>query len=291
MTAEQDVQLADGRILRTYDTGPPAPSYKPADSPDRSPAGLTVVWHHGSPQSGVPLRPLLTAAAARGIRLVTYGRPSYGGSSPLPGRNVAAAADDVAQLADALDVERFAVMGASGGGPHALACAALLPDRVSGVVCLAGLAPYTEEFDWYAGMVSDGGLRAAAEGRDARELYAASDEFDPASFTPADFAALEGDWAALGEDAVRAGAAGPGGLIDDDVAFATSWGFDLAEVEAPVLLVQGGQDRVIPPSHAEWLLRNIPRSELWLRPDDGHISILDACPVAMDWLRANVGRR
>ncbi|MFI6692003.1 alpha/beta fold hydrolase [Streptomyces sp. NPDC050433] len=276
MVIEQDVKLSDGRTLRTYDSQ----GAKARDTED----GPTIVWHHGSPQTGAPLEPLLTAAAARGIRLVSYGRPSYGGSSPQPGRNVAAAADDVAGIADALGLGPFAVMGASGGGPHALACAALLPDRVTGAVCLAGLAPYTDDFDWYEGMVSPGGLRAAADGREARELYAATDEFDPASFTSADFAALEGAWKSLGADAVKAGQAGPDGQIDDDVAFATAWGFDLAEVAAPVLLVQGSRDRVVPPSHAGAILAALPRAELWVRPDDGHVSVLDACPPAMDWL-------
>ncbi|WP_329380281.1 alpha/beta fold hydrolase [Streptomyces sp. NBC_01716] len=280
MVIEQNVNLSDGRTLRTYDSGGGA---------DRRGADghvPTLVWHHGSPQTGAPLEPLLSAAAARGIRLVSYGRPSYGGSSPLPGRNVAAAADDVAGIADALGLGPFAVMGASGGGPHALACAALLPDRVTGAVCFAGLAPYTDDFDWYEGMVSRGGLRAAADGREARELYAATDEFDPVSFTSADFAALEGAWKSLGADAVKAGQAGPDGLIDDDVAFATAWGFDLGEVDAPVLLVQGSLDRVVPAAHAGWLLAGLPRAELWVRPEDGHVSVLDACPAAMDWLMA-----
>ncbi|MFD3922005.1 alpha/beta fold hydrolase [Streptomyces sp. NPDC058595] len=274
MVIEQDVKTSDGRTLRTYDSG--------GGETD----GLTVVWHHGSPQTGVPLEPLLTAAAARGIRLVSYGRPSYGGSSPLPGRNVASAAADVERIADALGVGSFATMGASGGGPHALACAALLPDRVTGAVCLAGIAPYTRDFDWYEGMASPGGLRSAADGREARELYAATDEFDPASFTSEDFAALAGTWSSLGEDAGKAGQAGPDGLIDDDVAFATAWGFDLAEVAPPVLLVQGSRDRVVPPAHATSMLAGLPRAELWVRPGDGHVSVLDACPVAMDWLLA-----
>ena len=93
-------------------------------------------------------------------------------------------------------------------------------------------------------------------------------------------------WASLGDDAVRAGTAGPDGLIDDDIAFVAPWGFDVARIEAPVLLVQGGQDRIVPPAHADWLLRHCPRSELWLRPRDGHVSTLDACPLAMDWLVA-----
>jgi pimeloyl-ACP methyl ester carboxylesterase len=278
MVSERDVRLEDGRTVRVHDTG--------ADPASE----FIVFWHHGSPQTGALIEPLVSAAARRDIRLVSYGRPSYGGSSPHPGRDVASAAADVAQIADALGVARFAVMGASGGGPHALACAALLPDRVAGVVTLAGIAPLTEDFDWFDGMVSPGGLRAAMAGREARERYAASDEFDPEVFTPADWAALSGSWKALGADANRAGNAGPDGLIDDDVAFVSSWGFDLVLIAAPVMLVQGGQDRVIPPAHAEWLLHHVPRPELWLRPDDGHISVLNASAVAMDWLRANLVR-
>jgi pimeloyl-ACP methyl ester carboxylesterase len=153
-------------------------------------------------------------------------------------------------------------------------------------VCLAGLAPLSDAFDWWAGMASDGGLRAATDGRPARERFAATEEFDPAIFTPEDWAALRGTWSPLGADAEKAGAAGADGLVDDDVAFVTPWGFDIGRIDGPVLLVQGEQDRVVPRSHAAWLARTIPSAELWLRPRDGHISILDASPVAMDWLRA-----
>jgi pimeloyl-ACP methyl ester carboxylesterase len=277
LVLERDLRLEDGRNLRVYDAGGPAAT-----------DAVAIIWLHGSPQTGAPLEPLLSAAARRGIRLLSYGRPSYGGSSPLPGRRVASAAADVAQLADALEAARFAVMGYSGGGPHALACAALLAGRVTGVVSLASPAPFTEDFDWSAGMKSDGGLRAAVAGREARARYAASAEFDQDSFTPTDWAALSGAWTALGEDAGRAGAAGPDGEIDDDVAFAAPWGFDVAMIEAPVLLVQGGQDRIIPPAHADWLMRHCRRPELWLRPHDGHVSILGACPLAMDWLKAHI---
>ena len=275
MITTRDVRLTDGRLVRVHDTGP-------QDATD----SITVLWHHGSPQTGELLEPLLQAASTRRVRLLSYGRPSYGGSSPWPGRTVASAAGDVAQIVEALGVDRFAVMGASGGGPHVLACAALLPRQVIGAVCLAGIAPFTHDFDWYAGMVSSGGLRAAAEGREARKRYAATAEFDARSFTAVDWAALKSAWASLGADSVRAGSAGPDGLIDDDVAFVTPWGFDVALISAPVLLVQGQQDRVVPPSHAEWLLRHCPSSELWLRPRNGHISVLGAVPVAMDWLMA-----
>lgn len=276
MMSERDVRLDDGRTLTVHDTGADAAG------------AFTVFWHHGSPQTGSLLEPLVSAAEKRNIRLVSYGRPSYGGSSPRPGRDIASAAADVAQIADALGIDRFATMGASGGAPHALACAALLPDRVNGVVCLAAIAPVTDDFDWFDGMVAPGGLKAAIAGRDAREQFAAIDEFDTNSFTAADWAALSGLWSPLGADAVRAGDAGPEGLIDDDVALVTPWGFELAQITTRVLFVQGGQDRIAPPAHAMWLLRHCPGSELWLRPDDGHISILNACPVAMDWLRANL---
>lgn len=271
MVTELDVRVGD-RTLHAYDTG--------ADAAAR----LALVWHHGSPQTGAPLEPLLAAAAARGIRLISYGRPGYGGSTPRPGRDVASAAGDVAAIADALGLERLAVMGASGGGPHALACAALLPDRVVGAVTLAGIAPYTEEFDWFAGMTSPDSLLAAREGREARARYAETDEFDPDQFLPADWAALEGSWASLGADVESSEAYGPGGLIDDDVAFASPWGFDLGAIEPPVLLVQGEHDRVVPAKHASWMLSRLRRAQLWMRLDDGHVSVLDVVPDAMDWL-------
>jgi pimeloyl-ACP methyl ester carboxylesterase len=277
MVAKHDLQLTDGRRLVAYDAGK-----------TRASDELSLIWHHGSPQTGALLEPLVAAAATRNIRLVSYARPSYGGSSPNRGRDVASAAADVAQVADALHIDRFAVMGASGGGPHALACAALLPDRVIAAVALASPAPFTESFDWYAGMASPDALRAAAAGREARERYAATDEFDPNSFTPVDWAALAGTWASLGRDAELAGQDGPEGLIDDDLAFAAAWGFDVGAISVPVLLVQGGEDRVVPASHADALLGAIPTAEIWLRPRDGHVSVLGACPVGMDWLR-NLG--
>ena len=116
MFSETDLTLPDGRTLHVYDTGGP---------------GLPVLWQHGTPNIGAPPVPLFAAAERLGLRWVGHDRPGYGGSSPQPGRTVAAVAADVAAVADALGIDRFAVMGHSGGGPHALACGALLPDRVS----------------------------------------------------------------------------------------------------------------------------------------------------------------
>ncbi|WP_448003504.1 alpha/beta fold hydrolase [Agromyces bauzanensis] len=272
MVHERDVRLGDGRVLRAYDAGPDAAST------------LVLVWHHGSPQTGAPLDPVVAAAAARGIRLISYARPSYGGSSPNPGRDVASAAADVAAVADAFSVDRFAAMGASGGAPHALAGAALEPVRVRAVVSIAGIAPFTEAFDWFAGMRSPDALRAALDGREARARFAETEEFDPEQFLPADYAALEGEWVSLGTDVGRSDAFGPDGLIDDDVAFTSPWGFDLEQVTAPVLLVQGEGDRVVPRTHAAWMLSRLPNARLWMRLDDGHVSVLGTVPDAMDWL-------
>jgi pimeloyl-ACP methyl ester carboxylesterase len=275
---EIDLGLGDGRTLHVYDTG--------ADDAD---GRLAVFWHHGTPNIGAPPEPLFAASARLGIRWVSYDRPGYGGSSPYRDRDVASAADYVSCVADALGIDRFAVMGSSGGGPHALACGALLPERVLGVVSVAGLAPFDAEgLDWFAGMSdsSVASLRAAAEGRAAKERYEASGaEYDPEMFTPEDHAALSGAWSWVLDVVNPAVAAGPGGLIDDDLAFVAPWGFDPARVVAPTLFLHGGRDRVVPSSHGEWLARRCPSAELWLRPDEGHISVLNQSAAAMEWLR------
>jgi pimeloyl-ACP methyl ester carboxylesterase len=284
MVTTRDIRLHDGRTLRVHDSADPGSAAAAAHP-------FTILWFHGTPQTGALLDPLLTAAAARGIRMLSYGRPSYGGSSPQPGRTVADAAGDVAQLADAFELDTFAVMGASGGGPHALACAALLPGRVSAVACLATLAPLNlaqanaDGVDWFTGMISDGALRSAMRGREARVRYEETAEFDPQSFVDTDYAALETVWTSLGADVGVASAAGSNGAVDDDLAYVAPWGFEPADITVPVLLAHGGRDRVVPPSHARWLLDRCKDGELWLRPNDGHIAVLNASSVAMDWLR------
>jgi pimeloyl-ACP methyl ester carboxylesterase len=273
---EFDISLPDGRTLHAYDAG-------------GVPGSLAVVWHHGTPNIGEPPKPLFAAADRLGLRWVSYDRPSYGGSTPRPGRDVASAASDVAAIADALGLDRFAVMGHSGGGPHALACAALLPQRVVAAVSVSGLAPFgAGNLDWYADMIPSGvaSLQAAARGRQAKEQHEASGvEYDP-EFTPADLATLEGEWSWLGAVAGAAMKGGPGGLIDDDLAYVAPWGFDPAGITAPVLLMHGTADGIVPASHSRWLAGRCPNAELRLSPGDGHISVLRGAESALDWLRA-----
>lgn len=270
---ESDLELDDGRTLHVYDTG----------GDDR----LAVFWHHGTPNIGAPPVPLFAASERLGLRWVSYDRPGYGGSTPVPGRDKASAARYVTAVADALGIGRFAVMGHSSGGSYALACGALLPERVLAVVSVAGLAPFgAEGLDWYGGISASGtaSLRAAAEGRAAKERYEARAEYDPEMFAPVDHAALSGTWAWFGDIVPPALKDGPGGLIDDDLATVSPWGCDPARITAPVLLLHGERDRVVPASHSRWLAGRCPSAELRLSPDDGHISVLDRGEAALDWL-------
>jgi pimeloyl-ACP methyl ester carboxylesterase len=282
VVTETDLALSDGRTLHVYDT-----------AADGAAAGLVVFWHHGTPNTGAPPEPLFPAAARLGIRWVSFDRPGYGASTPRPGRDVASVAADVASIADALAIGRFAVMGHSGGGTYALACGALLPERVLAVVCASGLAPFgAEGLDWFAGMASAGAaeLRAAAAGRAALEDYLAASEFDPEQFTPADHAALAGAWAWLGVIAEQALEGGTGGMMDDELSYVAPWGLEPGQLRAPVLYLHGGQDRMVPSSHGQWLARHTRAAELWLRPDDGHVSVLASAPAALGWLREHADR-
>jgi pimeloyl-ACP methyl ester carboxylesterase len=278
---ENDLELADGGTLHTYDTG----------SGGR-PGELVVVWHHGTPNLGSPPKPLFAAAGRLGIRWVSYDRPGYGGSTPAPGRDIASAARYTAAVTAALGIERFAVMGHSGGGPHALACGALLPGRVLAVAAVSSLAPYDAEgLDWFAGMAdgSRASLGAAAQGRAAKEKYEASADFDTGVFTRADYAALEGTWSWFEEVVSPAIQAGPAALIDDDLAAVAPWGFDPAQAAAPVLVMHGDQDRMVPCSHSQWLAGHTPGSELRLCSGDGHISVLDSAEEALGWISRKAG--
>ena len=260
MVTEADLALGDGRNLHVYDAG--------ADDPDRS---LVVFWHHGTPNIGAPPEPLFPAAAELGIRWVSYDRPGYGGSTPTPGRDFASAATYTAAVADALGIDRFAVMGHSSGGPHALACGALLPDRVLGVVSAAGLAPYSADgLDWFGGMAASGvaSLRASAAGRAAKEKHEASGvEYDP-EFTPADLTALSGTWSWLGDVVGAAMKGGPGGLIDDDLANVGPWGSSPRRSPCPPSSCTAA-GTVVPSSRGDRSQSRVPRPNCGASPTTG----------------------
>jgi pimeloyl-ACP methyl ester carboxylesterase len=274
---EADILTADGRVLHTYDIGP-------TERTDE----LVVLWQHGTPNTGAPPEPLFQRARSLGIRWIGYDRPSYGGSTPHPDATVATAADDARQIADQLGIGRFTVFGHSGGGPRALACGALLPDRVVAVVSVSSPAPWPAPgLDYFAGM-SDGGareLRAAARGRAELQEVLAENEFDPQSFIPADYAALEGSWSWFNGIVEAATANGFDGMVADLVGAMAAWGFDPAAVSAPTLIMHGTADRMVPSSHSEWLAAHCPAAELRLQPEAGHISVLDSAPSALAWLR------
>ncbi|GAA1880488.1 alpha/beta fold hydrolase [Lapillicoccus jejuensis] len=260
-----DLTLADGRTLHWYDAG--------GD-------GAPVVWHHGTGNTGEPPQPLLAGAARRGLRFLGLDRPGYGGSTPLTGRDVAEAARLTQALADHRGLGRFAVLGHSGGGPHALACGALLGDRVTAAVSVAGPAPLgpvaAEGRDWYAGFAPYGAasLRAAEQGRAARMAYEESGADDDFGFLPSDEEALRGEWSWF-LTVVRSGNAnGPGPSVDDDLATVTAWGYDVEDVACPTLLVHGAEDRVVPAAHSRWLARHVPGAQLWEEPEVGHLGVL-----------------
>jgi pimeloyl-ACP methyl ester carboxylesterase len=274
---EVDLSTTDGRVLHAYDVGPTGSSDE-----------LVVLWHGGTPNTGAPPEPLFEVARSLRLRWIGYDRPSYGASSPHRGATVASAAADAAQVADDLGIARFGVFGSSGGGPRALACAALLSDRVSAAVTISSPAPWPAAgLDYFAGM-SRGSvreLRAAAQGRAELERVLAANEFDPESFIAADYAALEGNWSWFGGVVQAATANGPDGMIEDDLATMAPWGFDLAQVTAPTLIMHGTDDRMVPSSHAEWLAAHCPGAELRLIAGEGHVSVLNSAPEALEWLR------
>lgn len=261
---EFDVTLPDGRTLHGYDVGG---------------SGTPVMWQHGTPNTGAPPRPLLALAEVLGLRWVSFDRPGYGGSTAHEGRTIATVAADAAALADALGLDRFAVFGHSGGGPHALGCAAAYPARVSAVVTLGGLAPFDAEgLDWFAGMgpTSNASLRAAANGAEGKRLHEQESAAAPIDFTALDWKALSGEWGWLGEVAAAGVASGIEALIADDLAYVAPWGVDLADIIAPVLLVHGADDHVVPPSHSAWLAAHLDGAELWQLEGESHISSLAA---------------
>ncbi len=289
MINEADISLADGRILHVYDTDNDGISGSAgiSDSP------IAVFWLHGSPNIGSPPEPLFAAAEANGLRWVSYDRPGYGGSDPHDGRTVGSAAADVDAIAESLGIGRFAVLGHSGGGPHALACAALLPERVIAAVSVSAPAPFDADgLDWFAGWSPGIAAenRAAAAGRAALEVHwsEAEPEDMDAFFTAADMAALGGSWSWLAGVAGQAMEQGTEGYLEDTLASVRPWGFRLDAIDAPVLIMHGANDKMVPRRHGEWLAARCPTAKLRIVPDAGHITVLDSAPEALAWLAAHV---
>lgn len=257
-----------------------------------APEGRPVLVHNGTPNSRLLYEPTVRLAEDQGIRMIGYDRPGYGGSERDPGRTVADCAGDVRAIAAALGIERLAVWGISGGGPHAIACAALLPDLVPAVAVLASIAPWgAQGLDFFEGMGSENVedfelmLRDRAAGRakheqDRVESLAATPETIYTTIetllSPIDREALTVTLARHLYESMQLGLApGADGWWDDDVAFAEPWGFDLEHIRTPVLLLHGRQDRFVPFSHGEWLARHIPGVEARLSDNDGHLTLTE----------------
>ena len=252
--------------------------------------GDVVLFHTGTPDDGPLLGSFVEAGAERGLRHLSYSRPGYGGSDRLPGRRVADCAEDVTAIVEALGIDSFFTVGWSGGGPHALACAALLPDRVRASATIAGVGPFPAEgLDWLDGMGAENLVEfaAARAGKDtlcaylekeAEALGAVTADEVLVAFgdlmSEADRSALTGEFAEHVASGTRGGLrAGIWGWFDDDMAFVHDWGFDLGSIEVPVAIWQGDNDRFVPFAHGRWLADNVSGAEPFLRAGEGHLSI------------------
>ena len=287
----RQLTLPDGRNLDVYVSGPDG--------------GMPLVFHMGTPGAAVPPRRLERAAHARGLRLVVWSRPGYGGSTRQPGRTVVDVVADTASVLESLDADHCVVAGWSGGGPHALACAARL-DATLAALSIAGVAPYGEpDLDFLAGMGQDNveefgaALRGEADVRvfleDIRpELVQITAEKIAAGFgadllPDVDRAVLTDefaeDLAATFREAVRVSV---DGWVDDDLAFTQPWGFDLTEIAKPVAVWQGSEDRMVPFTHGEWFEQHLPQATIHLQRGEGHLSIgLGALDQMLDELVAS----
>jgi pimeloyl-ACP methyl ester carboxylesterase len=282
------ITTEDGRKIRISEAG--------------QPDGVPVLVLRGSPHSHLLYDGWVEDAQSRGIRLICYERPGYGGSTAQRGRTVAHAANDVGAIAKELGLNRLLIWGVSGGGPHALACAALLPSLVAAAAVVASLAPYPAEgLDYFAGMGEDNvaSIQAALESREAceriveaqsSELLRANRETLEQAFhsllSPVDAAVLT---TAFADFVIRTVREGIGerrdGDVDDEIAFVTPWGFELSQIRIPVLLMHGEQDRMVPSSHGKWLASKIPNAETRFLPDDGHLTLsLRRIPEVHAWL-------
>jgi pimeloyl-ACP methyl ester carboxylesterase len=284
-TALHDVATPDGRRLAVRTAG--------------APGRCALLLLTGTPSGGLVFEPFAAVAQARGLCFVTYSRPGYGDSTRRRGRSVADCAVDVATLAGSLGLERLHVVGWSGGGPHALACAALLPGLVAAAATLAGAAPHgAAGLDWSAGMGPENveEFGRALEGPEALAPFLETHAAELAAVTGAQVAdalgglvtdvdrrAISGtvaDYlAAEFRESIRTGV---DGWLDDDLAFVRDWGFRLDGLQSPVTIWQGAQDLMVPFAHGEWLAANVAGARARLLPDEGHISLVGRFDEVVD---------
>jgi pimeloyl-ACP methyl ester carboxylesterase len=275
MTPPDQLQLPDGRWMDIRITGP-------AD-------GLPLLYHHGTPGAATPFRALERAAHERGLRVVATSRPGYGGSTRHRGRTIVDVVADMSVVLTEIGAERCLVAGWSGGGPHALACAARL-DSVTAALVIAGVVPYPAPgLDWMAGMGEDNvaEFNAAFDGEDALRRNLDKQREDLKNATPAGILSSlrsllpDVDRAVLTDEYAEDSAAqfhyslrpGVDGWLDDDLAFIRPWGFGLDEVSTPTMIWQGSADLMVPFAYGQWLASHLPAVSAHLEPGEGHWSI------------------
>lgn len=286
------VQMGDGRTLAYEQQG--------------DVGGVPVFVLHGTPGSRLSgLHPDPERVREAGLRLITYDRPGYGGSTRHHGRRVVDCVADIAAIANEFGLEQFTVTGGSGGAPHSLAAAARLPERVIRAECNVGPAPYEAEgLDYFHGMdpenVKEIGWALAGEETLVpeleREAQKALDrlDVDPAALL-SEFDLSEADRAVLAQEVVKqrirmsfreAMAKGIAGWVDDDLAVVGPWGFDLSEIQIPVQVRYGANDVLVPAAHGAWLAANIPGALVLVDKVSGHMSTPDE---RLERIRAFVG--
>jgi pimeloyl-ACP methyl ester carboxylesterase len=277
MDRRLQIASADGRRLDVELTGPED--------------GRPLVVHTGTPGAGVVFAPWVREGDGRGLRHISYSRPGYGQSDRRAGRIVADCVVDVAAIADELGIEQFLTVGWSGGGPHALACAALLPERTVAAATLGSVAPRgAQGLDWLDGMGAENlaEFAAAAAGEEQLRAYlerdgaalagASGPELHEALgdlLSDVDRGVLTSEFADYLAASARAGLAhGLWGWFDDDLAFIRDWGFDLGAITRPVTIWQGQHDRFVPFAHGEWLAGHTAGARPRLLSEHGHLSIV-----------------
>ena len=253
------------------------------------PDGRPIVTCHGTPGCRLNRHPNQELVRSTGARVIAFDRPGYGRSTRRPGRRVVDVVEDVVRLVDHLGLEKFAVAGGSGGGPHSLAIAALLGDRVTRAACIVGVAPYDVLGDeWFTGMdpmnVKEFSWALEGEQRLHEELAREDVEMrervarDPATVL-GDFDLPDADRRVLSRADVAAvirqsteeqSVNGVWGWVDDDLAFTQPWGFDPATVSVPTAVWWGVADVLVPPQHGEWIARTVPYAVPRVQQEAGH---------------------